>query len=539
MRPGFTGVPVPARGCRRTRIRRPAPRAEPAAAVYARSIARRVAGRHRHPAPRRPRPAAARAAPRRPRRSFAAASPLARSHPAAGEVLELVDVPCAGVVAGINLGARDVLAAADDRLRRYLRRDRVIRSGQAGHRRAEPAGAPAGPRRTCDRGRPAQIRRDCRTGGSPAEERGLSAENAGSVARDVQPVNAGPAEPVGLRPPAPAGAVEDALGAHQPGELRRWRQAVADTERVRFDSDRCRERPAAPASVDGGDLHGLQALVADRARDRCAETQGHTGVQQAQHPAGPPRREPRAQRQVGCRGEPIRRAVEIDHRRDLGPALEHPRRHRRQQRSGTGDHHAGAGRDALGLQHRGRSGQAEHARRRPSGKGQDALDGAGRDQQCRRLHRMGRIGPDRIQAKAVLLGYRRPHAPAERGPHAGAVELTSQAVAGASVRVRVAGAGPGRQERVGGLSVDLSAGGGRFVDEQHRWAGRRHRGADAGRPRPEHRHVDPLRRCFGRHAIPTGASRSTRMPSSAGVRHAWRTTPSTRIRHSWQTPIMQ
>ena len=59
------------------------------------------------------------------------------------------------------------------------------------------------------------------------------------------------------------------------------------------------------------------------------------------------------------------------------------------------------------------------------------------------------------------------------------------------------------------------------------------RGADTGRPRPEHDHVHGAERRRGRdHVPPPGSTDSTRMPSSTGVRHAWRSTPSIRTRHS-------
>ena len=99
----------------------------------------------------------------------------------------------------------------------------------------------------------------------------------------------------------------------------------------------------------------------------------------------------------------------------------------------------------------------------------------------------------------------------------------------------------GRQQGAGRLAVNLSAGGRRFVDEQHR-SPRRDCGNRGARPRgsrPENRQIDPTRRRRGRHGSAPGSRRSARMPFSAGVRHAWRTTSSTRIRHSWQTPIMQ
>ena len=62
---------------------------------------------------------------------------------------------------------------------------------------------------------------------------------------------------------------------------------------------------------------------------------------------------------------------------------------------------------------------------------------------------------------------------------------------------------------------------------------------DTRRHRREQRPRDGEGRRRGCHAPLPGSTDSTRMPSSTGVRHAWRSTPSTRTRHSWQTPIMQ
>ena len=186
-------------------------------------------------------------------------------------------------------------------------------------------------------------------------------------------------------------------------------------------------------------------------------------------------------------------------------------------------------------QHRSRGGQTEHARRRPSGKRQHALDRAGREQQCRRLHRVCATVTDRVQPKAAFAAHHRPDAPAECHPDPGAAQLAPQGIAGAPVRVRVSGAVPRRQERVGQLAVDLAAGGRRFVDEQHRTPGRVRgdRGADTRRPCPEHGHVHGAERHRGSgHAAPPGSTDSTRMPFSTGVRHAWRSTPSIRTRHS-------
>ena len=298
---------------------------------------------------------------------------------------------------------------------------------------------------------------------------------------------------VGLRPPSTPGTVEHALGAQQPGDLGRGREAMADAQRIAVDRDRRRSLdPRRAPSSTGFDSPPLPATGRrSPARPWHESEKARANATDAAPSPRPARRvggaaQARAWRRASC-AEPLTSTTAATSAPALttpaataassGPAPATTTRLPGEMRWDFSIVVAAARPNTPGVVH--------------PGNGSTRSIGAGRNQQRRRLHRVRATVTDRVQPKAAFAAHDRPDAPAECRPDPGAAQLAPQGIAGAPVRVRVSGAVPGRPEGVRHLAVDLAAGGGRFVDEQHRTPGRVRgdRGAGTGRPCPEHGHI--------------------------------------------------
>ena len=241
--------------------------------------------------------------------------------------------------------------------------------------------------------------------------------------------------------------------------------------------------------------------------------------------------------QIGSRGkcghrtQPFTRRCRINHCGDRTAPCQNFRRHRIKQWPSTRDHHALARQHALRLQQYGCRGKANHARQRPTWKGNNPLMRAAAENQRARLNREGRaIRTQRGKAEGRIRLPFRHQRPATQTPDttagadigAAGGQRGAQRIAFLPVRIRLHLKARWRR------TIDLPAWCGRFLQQHNP------RSAAGGFGRRRHTGRAAAQYCdIKDHAAVTCC------PATTGVRQACTRRPSTRSRHCWQTPIMQ